>query len=291
MFKNDHSFSDGMGMVSLLFVFSDNFTNDFFPQSMKKKSNLSGFWNSLLEFFKFMLFGWHTLYKIASLKATSKIFTKRPSGVTQIAKTLEFDLSTFKETAKKLNLTINELVLNLISCTLKKMDPESKNYTICIPIGNTKAPKSIKKTPVRNLMSGITFSMSLIDNIKEESFKVTGELKKLISTKLVTEFLTYFGIFLNELFPYRWYKYIACQIADKVDLTVSNMPGPTKPLTYQGMELMSMVPLVSTGPNKAFVCVFSYVDKIWITAEFDKIMGPCAEEFSKILKEKYETLI
>lgn len=289
VFVNDHCYSDGMGMVSLLFTMSDNFTEDFFPKSMKVRER-PGIIRSFIDLLIFLFTGWINAIKVMRLKAQSNICTKKASGLSSIAKTLVLDIHKFKEVSHKLKLTINELILNLLSAGLKRMDSKATNYTVAIPIGNTKAPKSLKKTPVRNLITGITFRLALIDDIERESDIVLSELKQFMSNRIVTIFLVYLGVFLNELFPFIIFKTIAMELSTKVDITVSNMPGPTKPLFYDGMELISMVPFTSVGPNKAFCSIFSYCNSIFITTEFDKTQGPDPEELNKHMMEIYNSL-
>lgn len=288
--KYDHCFSDGMGMVSLLFTMSDNFSADCFPKSMSKKQKPS-FISNLISILKFSLTGLGVLFKIFSLKRKSKIFTNQNvSGRANFGKPILLDLNKIKAIKNSLNLTINEVCLSLISIALKKLDPNTEHYSMAIPIGNTKAPKSLKATQLRNQMSGITFDFALINNI-DENKKISQELKQLMATKIIMDGLDYVGIILNEVLPFIAVKAIAMNIASQVDIVVSNMPGPNKVLIYDGMELEGMIPLSSTGPNKTFITIFSYVDKMWFTPEVDSADNIDPEAINRIIKEEIEVIL
>jgi len=288
VFKCDHSFSDGLGMITLFFTLC-NITPEHFPKCLKNKTAQS-IVNYLISMVQCILFGWGIFYRLFMNRAKSKIFNSKLSGQTLIAKPLKLDLLKFKEISKSMNLTINELALTLISATLKRFDPYTEDYSIVIPIGNTRATTSISKVPIKNLMGVINFNMSLIDDIEKEKHKVVDEMKTLLRNKVVSDFTFLLSSLTNEVLPFKLFKAIAKEIAKKVDMTVSNMPGPSIPLFYGDMELETLLPISSVGPNKAFIVIFSYIDHLWFIPEFDKNQGQDPMLFRNTLNEIFENL-
>jgi len=289
VFKCDHSFSDGLGMVTLLFTLCNNITPEHFPKSLKNKS-AQGTLVFLYSVFQCLIFGWGILYQLMTRKAKSKIFNKKASGHSHIAKPLKLSLTKVKEVTKKLNITINEFALTLVSATLKKFDPQTEDYSIVIPIGNTRATSDISKAPIKNLMGGISFSMSLIEDIEKDKDKVLNEMKTLLRNKIVSDITFHLTSFFNEILPFKIMKSMGMDLSTKVDMTISNMPGPTKPLFYGDMELETMIPINTVGPNKAFAVLFSYKDTLWFTPEFDRNQGQDPVKFRDTLNEIFENL-
>ena len=298
--KIDHSFSDGLGITSLTYVLADNVDFDMFPKSMKsKQSQLNqSVISSIIETTKliiyymidFLLLGWFKLILLFLKKRHSTIMNNNISGQTTVAKPLKMNLDHMKTLSKKHNLTINEFIIALVSMTFNKLDPKAKQLTVGIPIGNTRPSLTIEKLPLRNLISGLVFTLPLINNISESS-KTVKELRGLLSSKLLTDFVAIFGSLINQFIPTSVYvKYTMRMTQDKVDLSLSNTPGPSKQLVYDDMKMLTMVPINSTGPNRIFFLVFSYTDHIYVTPMVDKAQNLDPELIKNTFSEIYEYL-
>lgn len=285
-FKNDHSFSDGLGMISILYALADEVNEDFFPKSLKNKMSLD-FKQQIFNFMVFILFGWFGIFKLLLKRPKSTILNNQVSGVAKISKTLILELEPFKRKAKDLNLTINEYVLTLISSSLKKFDQNVNEYSVIIPIGGTKPCFSVEKIPLKNLMSGLSFSMPLISDVKTEKEKVVEELHQLLKIKLLTDFLVSSIKLLGQFLPTFILKQMGKNITQSVDISVSNVPGPVKKLKYGKMEILDMFPITTTGPNKAFILIFSYVDKLYITVHIEKNQKLNAQELADCIFKLY----
>lgn len=286
-FKNDHSFSDGLGMISILYALADDVNEDYFPKSLKNKAALD-FKQQIFNFVVFILFGWIGIFKLLMKKPKSNILKSEVSGVAELSKTMIFDLESFKRKSKDLNLTINEYILTLVSASLKKFDEKAEEYTVIIPIGGTKPCFSVEKIPLKNLMSGLSFSMPLISNIKNDKDKVVEELSQLLKIKLLTDFLVSSIKLLGQFLPSFVLKEMGKHITQSVDVSVSNVPGPVKKLRYGKMEILEMYPITTTGPNKAFILIFSYVDKLYITVHIEKNQKLKSDDLADCIKKIYE---
>ena len=286
VFKFDHSFSDGMNILSFMISLSDNFSEDLFPKTIKKA--YFSYFNYVIRILEFIVFGWFVFFKVLTLKTSNKLITKERSGKANIGHAQIFPLATFKKLAKALDVKINDIVVGLVTSTIKKMSPESTDLCVCIPVGNTKLPKSLSKVTLCNLASGITVKLSLISDITEECKTTSKELQKLLSHKFVSDTATFVTQITCEFLPLYWVKLIGYEASEGVDMTISNLPGPMDTLIYNECKVKSIFPYSSLGPSKSFILIFSYCDSIYVTPNFDPLQNIDPELFSKYFKQSLE---
>lgn len=74
VFKFDHSFSDGMNILSFMISLSDNFSEDLFPKTIKKV--YFSYFNYVIRILEFLVFGWFVFFKVLTLKTSNKLITK-----------------------------------------------------------------------------------------------------------------------------------------------------------------------------------------------------------------------
>lgn len=168
VFKMDHALSDGMGVLSLLLCLADNFNLDLFPAKLKKFPNFfKRMIITFVSFFQFILFGWKILYRLIINKSNNKLFTNdNRTGIANISKkTEEFDLNSIKKISKHFNITLNDAIITIISATLKKISPDSKDISLVLPVGNTAMPKNLNEVNniLKNSASGVNTLISLVD--------------------------------------------------------------------------------------------------------------------------------
>lgn len=285
MIKFDHSFSDGMNTLSLAMCLADNFSPDIFPKIYSKAPPT--LLEKIANFLRVLVFGFYVLIKLCFVHANFKLFdSKERSGYAHLGKPQAFSLSKVKEIGKGLGATINEVTVSLISSTMKEMSQISTSMCVCIPVGNTKIPQNLSQVIMSNDASGVTINLPLISNLGEIP-KISRELKTQMSKKFITDSSVFIASLLAEMMPLKLFKKVGVEIANNIHMTISNVAGPQKELLYCGGKVKSILPFNSTGPNHSFTLIFSYMDKIFVTPNFDKDLEIDPESFSKILHAKY----
>ena len=288
IFKIDHSVADGLNILSLLLCLADNFSLDIFPKSFNKKSM------KIIDYIKtafdFVLMGWYYFFILLLNKSNNKIFTTNDrTGVTVMGKPQAFQLDNIKTISKKLGITINDLIVSIISITIRKMTKTIDDICIMIPIGNSKAPKKLEDVKLHNTTLGIVTPIPLINHIEEHK-KISNVMRKMLGKKFIAEMSFYLSYALSELLPFFIMLKIGYKIYQPIDAAITNVPGPTETIYYNGCKVKSLLPFSSIGMNKIFIVVFSYCNSISITPNFDKIQNLSVDKFNEILNEEVEKL-
>ena len=312
----DHCFSDGLGFVSLLYLMDENLSNDHFPKSIKQIDRNFSITNKLVKFafvfknlIEFIIFGWIKAIKLTIRRQHSTVFNKPHTGLASVSTPLTIPLNQIKSLSKTLGMTINELLMVIISKSLNTIDPYVNSYTLAIPIGNTAPVFSIENAPLRNSNSAITFGLPLINDLRNKGQldNVLLELRGLVTSIVIKNFLKYLAWVICETLPTYLYKRIVFDTTKKsIDFSVSNMPGPCRKLLYGKekkkcndglnenvvedvnllpMQVEKIVPFCSSGSFRGFASVFSYLEEIIVIPIFDASQGVDPERFKDIISD------
>lgn len=287
IFKIDHTLTDGLNGFSLILTMADNFNLDLFPKKYEVNTKIS-----LIQKIKnlcgLVIHGWGYLFKALTIKSNNKLFTGVREGETKIGKPVEFDLEDIKKLSKAHNVTVNEIIVSLICITIKKLSPESTDTTVCVPIGNTKVPTSLSQVTLKNDLGIINTLIPLIDDLKSGAKIISQELKQLVQKKLFADSLYYFLKVFSEFLPIFAFKEIIHLSADAINMTVSNVPGSTKPLFYNGCRIKKILAFNSVGMNRCFNIITSYDGKVTLVPMLEKNQKLDPEEYGSMLKSVFQ---
>ncbi len=111
--------------------------------------------------------------------------------------------------------------------------------------------------------------IKLIEDPIKENYAVSKSLKDLLRNfnyvktgKIISDLLT-------DYMPFYISKKILMGTYSKVDLTVSNVPGPRDPIYYAGCKVLDMVPMFKSGFIQTFIGINSYLGKFRIIYAMD----------------------
>ena len=209
---------------------------------------------------------------------------------------LEYDLNSFKKIAKdhfKTKITLNELVISLLSATLKRLDKQSRDVAIFIPLGKTKIEDTFQKISDNNLNNnavGAHIKLPLIDHLDSNSIKMMQKLlySQIVSQKFIIQAVVNSVNALNSIIPLQFTKMLMKQATKDLDLLFSNLPGPQEPIFINGCKVERIVPFASTGVQKCFITLYSYNGKINLISNFDEGQNIDPEEFKRCFNEVFE---
>ena len=97
---------------------------------------------------------------------------------------------------------------------------------------------------------------------------------------------------INALYaPSSLIHWIQDQMLDSVDLLLSNVPGPTKPLYLANSKLEYMIPIASNSRAKAFIPLTSYNNRFRFIFSVDKESEVDHKRIVNMVEEEIEALI
>jgi len=301
--KFEHSLTDGLGYISLIFSLADNYDINNFPvlrrpsliQIIKAKIIailmfpfyvLTSFYNNLIR----LDFG-DTPFKVKG----------KFSGVSSKSISEVFSLSKFLNMAKKLKITFNDLILSMISSATKKLIKKhymdkygNLNKLSClIPIGDRGIPKSLHDLVIHNDSHGVVSLLELIDDPlnPKETKKISSEMNSSVRNYAYT-FANLICIrFMNTFVP-TWLTHQFYRFASrKYDILVSNVPGPKTNLIYNGDEMKEIIPFTSCGYHSIFIPVICYTNKMRIGVTVENNVGLDAHLYTKFIEDEFNLIL
>lgn len=319
VFKVDHSFSDGLGVLNYMTCLADNFSLDMLPKKNKTSNtkNIKEISNKQIKYLnviniiflyiknyillniknylKFIIFEWYYTLKLLLKPSDNNIFNKKANQMGKVRFTLplEYDIDVLKKISRNnfnVKNTLNELVIALFSATFKKLDRESKDISIFIPIGKTKMEDSLERINKYNLNNnalGVQIKLPLIDELNNSTINTIQSIlnKQIVSQKFIAYGIVSIVNFLTSILPIHYIKVGVESSAKKIDLLFSNLPGPQKTLYLNGCKIENIMPFASTGIQKGFIILYSYNGKINIMCNFDEGQNINPQEFKKCFNE------
>jgi NRPS condensation-like uncharacterized protein len=301
MFKLEHLLSDGLGVIGLLCLLSDNYDKSIFPQVMQKNviPLYKRFLNELLIDISFIYYGPYLLISqqfMTSCRTPMKD-RKRPIGNTTLDSSKHYDLNMTKKLTKKLGITVNDLILMIISKSLSKICfkegyTDVTNFTSFIDIGKASLPNNIEELEIGNNTTGIVFNLPVVKDIPQECKSITQLLRGQIQNVGLANAIVKLADFLYEFLPLDVNIKITKTLTDNIDFDYSNIPGPLKEisldgckayslLTYATVSMLSMSCFTVVSYNGKHVLVVGVNDAI----DFDKKL------FIEYFDHEYQELI
>lgn len=294
IFKFDHAFSDGLGIVSLLFALADNYSLTLFPFN-KKYSWASYIINLVLIpyfFLKLML----SLMNFSKDKSPFKVEngkTKSCQNNLEIITDIKFEDMT--KVYKKLGISFNDLVLSLISASVKKYVSESDEFKSCktlsctIPIGTRGFPKSIKELIITNKTTAISSNLTLIDDVITQSKQISNQFSQSIKDFGQIEVSNLIVLLLTSFLPYYVFSSVARSQGKQRDMLISNVPFAKTELVYNGDSCNQIIPYITPGGYTTFIAILTYNGKVSFLFSMADGLKIDSKILSKYFKEQLET--
>lgn len=271
IFKFDHVFSDGLGIISTICSLADNYDRNIFPSIMR--SFKFRWYHDIIDWLSFIYFGPMVVFSMFSGGETNSPLriNEYSSGVCRFTTSKIYDLEKTKNFCRDFNISFNDYVMCIISKAVKnwkdyfeKNSQNSKkyenfeNFSCFIPIGRKGIPKDTKDLQINNEVYGIYIRIPLIDNFIGEYKKIVEVLRNSLKSLGFVSAATRFCRIGVSLLPRDFQLYLGEKFLNNVDLIVSNVPGPTEPLYYAGCKLKMIAPIISTRNARAFLPIISY---------------------------------
>lgn len=281
LFKFDHILSDGLGIISLICSLDDNYEVELFPKIMKLNSKYKlSYIDVIIHYLFFIIYGPYSLYIMFFQNAGKTPFKSSKSCEDKftIGVGNEHSLTEFNKIRKDKNLSFNQAIMSIISNVCydicndeKEKDKSHIQFIKCIiPICRKSVPSSIHKVRLSNETNLINVNLPLIHLKNTEVNTLSSNLQRAMSnTYLNFSYLTWPSI-ISHFVSFRVINFFSNFYFRNVDLIVSNIPGPTREIKFNGSQIESLFPIITPGKGVPFICVTSYNNKFIVTISISK---------------------
>jgi hypothetical protein len=293
--KFDHCLSDGVSMMNFICAMSDNYSTKLFPATMSKSVS------KVYELFAILLLPFNILKLIyltfVELKPVKTIFKvdKPVTGVAKITLSDKFNLEEYMKFNKQLGITFNDMMITVMSAAAKKYlrekGAEVPDYILVVfPINMKPVPKGLEDIIINNDAAGNAVNIKLIEDVITESKPISRKMSKLLrnfpwakTNKVMADLMWHY-------LPFYVARWIVLNVYRKLDLTMSNVPGPREALTYNGHKVLDMIPLFTPGFVQTFIGIMSYAGSFKLTLVNDSSLDIDPNDFMKFLVDELHLL-
>ena len=297
IFKFDHAFSDGLGIVSLLLSLADNYSIELFPFNRKYPMYLK-IWNLIfLPYYliKVCIMQINLVVSPSILKSETQI--KSQNSLISTIHSESFDQ--ISKVAKKLKVSFNDLMLSIYSSSLTKMIKDNKlpdnenlkKFTISVPIGFREVPVSIKDLVITNNSPGMVLNLESISDSLLEGKKLSEYLNSTVKDLGVVQATNYILFIFSCFLPYRLMISIFVNVSKKCDFIFSNVPCTREALYYNGSKCEEMFPYITTGFFSTFFACLTYDKKMNFLFSQSDNLGVNPELCKKYFEIEYKRVI
>ncbi len=297
VFKFDHCLSDGLGMLSLIAFIADNYNPESYPSIMK---NYKISWlKEILSYFSFIYYGPIFFYNISRKVGDSSPFRndkKRLSGKVVFPKPFDIEINKFDKLRKELKISFNDVILCAVSKAFNRLCSDGseykdiKQFKLFFPIGRKPVPKSYDEILINNESNSVSICIPLINPSNKESYEEDKKLANILRNTLMKKGFVIASKLMSklclELYPRKVINSTLEDFTNQIDLVVSNLPGPSKKLSYAGYEVNQAKAFGSLGRARVFLLVFSYDNKVTFNLNIDDSLAIEGEKFMEYLKEE-----
>lgn len=265
LYKYDHLLSDGLGIVESLVITSDDFTEECYPKLMRKirEPNLiQTIYLYLSTPFFIIYFFSRFIFLYGKRDCPYKANLEKPNDDSKFVLSKSFRLKDFEKFRKTYTVSFNDIMLCAFSMAInnlfKKDDKYKniKNLVLDLPVGRKSPKKDIDLVEIDNQASLVLCDIPLINNISDYK-KVTKPVRKyfrpeiLLSVKLVADLI-------GNFVPWQIITKNSFVFNQRFDFMFTNVPGPSKKVSYYGVEVSDMMSFPAAGGGLPFVLIVSY---------------------------------
>lgn len=266
--KVKHSFTDGMGILILLSCMTDKFTPKIFPRVLSDRNPT--LCNKIIEFLLFLLIGLPLiLWVLISTKSAFKLSNMPRTRNVGFTQPLTIDLQMIKRKSKDLNMSINEICTLALLTAIKKYKPEAKKIHFEIPIALTPMPKSLSEVSLCNHVFALFHQMTLLEDPIKELKTFRNDYKALMRQAQIAKITDWGSYFLSLILPFSFAKKLSNDVIQTADLIMSNVPGPTELVEFNGNRIIAVIPYTTTGNLQNLFPIVSYNEKLKFVGIYD----------------------
>jgi diacylglycerol O-acyltransferase / wax synthase len=200
-----------------------------------------------------------------------------------------------KKIAKQHNVTINDVVLSIVSSSLRQYlerrnDKNLDAINLLMPFSTRALPKSISEHQLENDFNVISFTLPMAATHTEtisRISKATKALKKSIypfAVKALTEIIAWFPGIIGQL--------VMMWVVSKATVVLSNVPGPKAPLKfgkYNSRALVGLIP--GLGDLAVGISALSHVDDLIMAIQSDTSQIKDVRELRTLCEQNYDELV
>jgi NRPS condensation-like uncharacterized protein len=302
-FKVDHMLSDGLGMALFTTTLADGYSLDCLPTLLKINRKESKILKIIKESINLVTFPYYTI----KLTLSRNILIPEPnpfsrkyecSGNTHIIFSDVFDFQKLHHVNRQLGITFNDLCLAIISAAFNKYSQQFPkrqfNYSklVCaVPVGLKCPPRNTKEVQVSNDITGTLLSLKRISDPLTEYQFIAEEVNKTVKNNYNTSAWLYISTIADLFFPSILSKKLCSMVADTVDIAVSNLPGPSKEIAYEGNPIKDIIPMISIGFNKCFIILGTYNNRLRLSISIDKGLKIDYDKLIDCVNKEFEYII
>jgi hypothetical protein len=198
------------------------------------------------------------------------------TGNKLLATSSDFMLSDIKIAAKKLKVTINDLVTASLATAVKeyfemKGDTKTDKINIVIPANiRFKHYETVEQIRIENKFAPISLTIPL-EKTMEKSLEKVPKVTASLRSSFAEIYATYALSFYSTLFMPHWVlNWFIGHATLPYTLAFSNTPGPLKPVVDRGKKSIKMVGyILPSGYTGIGISCLSYIDSFRITMSVD----------------------
>ena len=298
--KLDHTFSDGLGIISATLFLADNFCEEIFPPIMRKGADLP-WYQFLLNIITFPYYGPIVFYKLlfSYSPSTPLRISKKTCGKSNFILSKTFELNSFAEIRKRWKVSFNDIIMCVLSRAINRFVNKQehnglyknlKEIKCAMPIGRKAVPLNSDMIKLNNEVNMIYYKLPLINDIEKDYKIVVKQTSKYLKNPCYSSAVVTLANLLAEFMPMRIISLCLDTYMDNVDLIISNVPGPMSPLYFAGSRLTKLIPITSNSRSRVFLPVLSYDKKFNLLLTIDSDSGIDKKEFMRIIEEEVVAL-
>lgn len=275
----DHILTDGLGLISTICSLSKNYTPEMFPKVMKNLRDPT-FFEYCWCYFTYPFLGiYYAFYFLFTQRYNSPLYVKKPTGKTIVATSKkEYNLKDFEYVRKTCKISFNDLMVSVISMSMgdlikmKEFNKFSnkKRMRFMLPLGRKKLPKDIYDLDLDNKANGVFCSISVLKELTKENFtKINKEIRKHFSFPI--QFMYLKALYLSGyILSWPISLFFTDFVTRKIDLSFTNVPGPTKELIYGNSICDKTFSIPFAGKGIPFMPLVSYNGKFRFSIGMDE---------------------
>lgn len=222
-----------------------------------------------------VLYGFITFFLWSTDKNVIKHSNAVPVGRKNNAICKRMDLADIKRVAHRHNATVNDVVLALLSVSMKQYmqamgDHVATSINTLVPFSLRALPQVAQQHRVENDFTILCFTVPLHEQLQEAIQAVNA-----LTTPLKSSYYPQATFALLQMiawWPSLFGQLIAMWVASKSTVVFSNVPGPKMPLDFHGAKSRGIIGLIPGLGDLAFgISAISHVDSIYVAIQSDEV--------------------
>lgn len=291
--KMHHVMTDGYGVASFMANVSDKWDAELLPHLPQ-----FNFWQKCLMYLTMpyhlvSLAVQYLFYPADQNPMTLK--NKENTGVKRGFFAKEYSVDAVKRKSKEHNVTINDLLMTVISMTMKQYfisqgDEKTNRILMFTPFSLREKPAAVDNFEFSNHFAIMPVKLRLVNDFKTGVQAISRDLRPL-RTSFVT-FCMYYIVRLGQSFPAAGFQWWFSTLANKCSLIATNVRGPNIPFTVAGTEsIKSSTFMPALGDVPGGFAIVSQMDVLWVSFCADRNRCDDAKQIIGIFEKTLDGIL